>query len=174
MSNRKVMPGSDDASGSAPTSQAADRPCAVPAAQAYKIQNRHLERLAAVYVRQSTPQQVLEHRESTARQYALADLAVVLGWRQERVLVIDADQGQSGKTAASRLGFQRLLSEVTLDHVGLVLSLEMSRLARSCKDWHHLLELCAVFGTLIGDQDGVYDPSDPNDRLLLGLRSSFT
>ncbi len=106
-----------------------------------KIQPRHHDRLAVVYVRQSSPHQVREHRESTALQYGLADRAVALGWPRERVLVIDEDQGQSGRTAEGRQGFQRLLAEVGLDHVGLVLGIEMSRLARSCKDWHQLLEL---------------------------------
>jgi DNA invertase Pin-like site-specific DNA recombinase len=135
-----------------------------------KILDRHRERLALVYVRQLTPQQVLEHRESRERQYALADHAVALGWPRERVVVIDEDQGHSGKSAEGRGGFHRLLAEVTMDHAGIVLGLEMSRLARSNKDWHHLLEVCAVFGTLLGDQDGVYDPRDSNDRLLLGLK----
>jgi DNA invertase Pin-like site-specific DNA recombinase len=139
-----------------------------------KIQALHQDRLAVVYVRQSTPQQVLENRESTARQYALAGLASAWGWLASRVLVIDEDQGQSGRSADQRSGFQRLLTEVTLDHVGLILGLEMSRLARSNKDWHHLLELCALFGTLLADQDGVYDPSDPNDRLLLGLKGTMS
>jgi DNA invertase Pin-like site-specific DNA recombinase len=121
-----------------------------------KILVRHLERWAIIYVRQSTPQQVLEHKESRERQYALADLAVALGWPKERILIIDEDQGQSGKTSASRLGFQRILAEVTMDHVGIVFGLEMSRLSRSSKDWHHLLEVCALFGTLLADQDGVY------------------
>jgi DNA invertase Pin-like site-specific DNA recombinase len=138
-----------------------------------KIRDRHLDRLAIVYVRQSSPQQVVEHRESRERQYALADTAVALGWAKDRVQIIDDDQGLSGKTAASRLGFQRLLAEVTMGHVGLVLGLEMSRLSRCSKDWHHLLEVCALFGTLLADQDGVYDPQDSNDRLLLGLKSSF-
>ena len=151
-------------------------PCTEPVAVRLlptKIQATHQDRLAVVYVRQSTPQQVLENRESTARQYALAGLAAAWGWPAPRVLVIDEDQGQSGRSADHRAGFQRLLAEVTMDHVGLILGLEMSRLARSNKDWHHLLELCALFGTLLADQDGVYDPSDPNDRLLLGLNSSF-
>src|SRR5207253_11466813 len=108
-----------------------------------------------VYVRQSSPQQVVENRESTARQYALADQAAAWGWPAGRVVVIDEDQGQSGRGAEHRTGFQRLLAEVTMDHVGLVLGLEMSRLARSSKDWHHLLELCALFGVLLADQDGV-------------------
>ena len=118
--------------------------------RAAKIQDRHLERLAIVYVRQSSPHQVMEHPESRARQYALADHAVTLGWSKERVVVIDEDQGQSGQSAEQRTGFQRLLAEVTLDHVGLVLGLEMSRLARSSKDWHHLLEWCALCGTPVG------------------------
>lgn len=139
-----------------------------------KIADRHLERLAIVYVRQSTPQQVAERRESRARQYALAEYAVALGWPESRVLVIDEDQGQSGSDAEHRLGFQRLLAELTMNHVGLVLGLEMSRLARSSKDWHHLLEICALFGTLLGDQDGLYDPNDMNDRLLLGLKGTMS
>ena len=97
----------------------------------------------------------------------------MLGWPQERVLIIDEDQGRSAQSVEGRLGFQRLLAEVGLDHVGLVLGLEMSRLARSCKDWYQLLELCALFRTLLADQDGLYDPTDSNDRLLLGLRGSM-
>jgi DNA invertase Pin-like site-specific DNA recombinase len=125
--------------------------------------------LAVVYVRQSTPQQVEANTESTKRQYALAGRAEELGWPADRVLVIDDDQGRSGASAECRPGFQRLLAEVGLDHVGLILGLEMSRLARSCRDWHQLLELCAIFRTLLGDQDGLFDPTDHNDRLLLGL-----
>jgi len=139
-----------------------------------KIQPRHQDRLAVVYVRQSTPQQVLEHRESTALQYSLRRRAIEWGWPGERVLIIDEDQGQSGSSAQGRVGFQRLLAEVSLDHVGLVLGIEMSRLARSCKDWHQLLELCAVFGALLADQDGLYDPREYNDRLLLGLKGTLS
>lgn len=139
-----------------------------------KIREYHWTRLAIVYVRQSSPQQVQDHRESTARQYALVDRAVALGWPADRVLVIDEDQGQSGQSVAGRPGFQRLLAEVGLDHVGMVLELEMSRLARSCKDWHHLLELCGVFHTLLADADGLYDPTDYNDRLLLGLKGMMS
>ncbi len=139
-----------------------------------KIRDTHLDKLAIVYVRQSSAQQVLENRESTARQYALADYATALGWPADRVIVIDEDQGQSGTRADNRSGYQRLLAEVTLDHVGIVLGLEMSRLARSNKDWHHLLELCAIFGALLADQDGVYDSSDPNDRMLLGLKGTMS
>jgi DNA invertase Pin-like site-specific DNA recombinase len=139
-----------------------------------KITDGHLQRLAIVYVRQSTQQQVFEHRESTARQYALADRAVALGWPAAAVEVIDEDQGQSGSSAEGRSGFQRLLAEVSSDRVGLILGLEMSRLARSCKDWHALLELCAIYRTLLGDADGLYDPSHYNDRLLLGLKGTMS
>jgi len=139
-----------------------------------KIRAQHRDRLAVVYVRQSSPQQVLEHRESAALQYALRRRALDWEWPSERVLVIDEDQGHTATTAEGRMGFQRLLAEVSLDHVGLVLGIEMSRLARSCKDWHHLLELCAVFGTLLADQDGLYDPREYNDRLLLGLKGTLS
>jgi len=137
-----------------------------------KVAAGHLQRKAIVYIRQSTAQQVLEHRESADRQYSLVQRAVLLGWSQERVEVVDEDQGRSGQTAEGRLGFQYLLAEIGLDHVGIILGLEMSRLARSNKDWHQLLELCALFHTLLADQDGLYDPTDYNDRLLLGLKSS--
>jgi len=139
-----------------------------------KLKDCHLARQAIVYVRQSSPRQVAEHRESTARQYALAERAAKLGWPADRVTVIDDDQGQSGRSIAMRLGFQRLLAEVGLDHVGIIFGLEMSRLARSNKDWHQLLELCAVFGTLLADADGLYDPTDYNDRLLLGLQGMMS
>ena len=128
-----------------------------------KITAAHLAKLAIVYVRQSTPQQIAENRESLARQYALAQHATALVWPADRVVVIDDDLGLSGRTADGRPGFQRLLAEVTMDHVGLILGLEMSRLARSCKDWYQLLEVCAIFATLLADQDGLYDPADPND-----------
>lgn len=134
-----------------------------------KVKAWHASRAAIVYVRQSTPQQVAEHRESTARQYALVDRAVALGWPRSQVQVIDDDLGKSGQSVEGRPGFQRLLAEVALDHVGLILGLEMSRLARSCKDWHQLLELCARFRVLLADADGVYDPTEHADRLLLGL-----
>ena len=139
-----------------------------------KIKPVHLDRGAVVYVRQSTPQHIADHKESTERQYALKDHAIALGWPAERVLIIDEDQGQSGSSSMNRLGFQRLLAEVGLDHVGLILGIEMSRLARSCKDWHQLLELCGIFRTLLGDQDGIYDPTDFNDRLLLGLKGTMS
>lgn len=139
-----------------------------------KITDEHRRRLAIVYVRQSTQHQVLEHRESTARQYALADRAVDLGWPAAAVEVIDEDQGRSGSSVEGRSGFQRLLTEVSSDRVGLILGLEMSRLARSCKDWHALLELCAIYRTLLADADGLYDPSQYNDRLLLGLKGTMS
>lgn len=139
-----------------------------------KIHPHHLERLAVVYVRQSTLQQVLDHQESTRLQYGLANRAQDLGWSQERVLVIDDDLGKSGASAEGREGFQRLVAEVGLNHVGLILGVEMSRLARSSKDWHQLLEICALFGTLIADLDGIYDPSQYNDRLLLGLKGTMS
>jgi len=139
-----------------------------------KLQTHHLERSAIVYVRQSTAQQVLEHQESAARQYALVHRAGELGWPAGQIAVIDEDQGQSGCTADGRLGFQRLLAEVSLNHVGIILGIEMSRLARSNKDWHQLIELCAIFRTVLADQDGLYDPTDYNDRLLLGLRGMMS
>src|SRR5438270_1181720 len=142
--------------------------------RAEKIRASHLERLAVVYVRQSTVQQVLEHQESTRLQYGLVSRAEALGWATERVLVIDDDLGKSGASAQNRAGFQRLVSEVSLDHVGIIFGVEMSRLARSNKDWHQLLELCALFHTLICDLDGVYDPAQYNDRLLLGLKGTMS
>jgi DNA invertase Pin-like site-specific DNA recombinase len=135
-----------------------------------KIGPQQLDRLAVVYIRQSSPQQVLDHRESRARQYALADYAQALGWPRERILVIDEDQGQTATTAEQRRGFQRLVTEVTLKHVGLILGLEMSRLCRSNRDWAYLSDVCGVFDTLLGDQDGIYDPNDVNDRMVLGLK----
>ena len=139
-----------------------------------KIRNTHLDRLAMVYIRQSSPQQVLENRESRERQYALAQFAQRLGWSAERVVIIDDDQGLSGKTADLRSGFQRLMTEVSLNHVGMVLGLELSRLSRSNKDWHQLIDVCGIFNTLLCDQDGVYDPLDSNDRLLLGMKGAMS
>lgn len=139
-----------------------------------KVHNLHLERLAIVYVRQSSTKQVEENTESTQLQYKLVDRAAAFGWPAARIEVIDEDLGVSGRSIEGRSGFQRLLTEVSLEHVGMVLGIEMSRLARSCRDWHQLLELCAVFGTLLGDADGVYDPRDYNDRLLLGLKGTMS
>lgn len=139
-----------------------------------KIAARHLERKAFVYVRQSSLAQIQHHRESTQRQYALRERAVTLGWRTEQVETIDEDQGQSGASADNRGGFRRLVSEVALGSVGTVLGLEVSRLARSCADWYRLLEVAALAGTLIVDEDGVYDPNHYNDRLLLGLKGTLS
>lgn len=139
-----------------------------------KVTAEHLRRLAYLYVRQSSLRQVVEHRESTARQYALQRRAQALGWSAEQILVIDEDQGLSGASAAARTGFQRLVADVGLGRVGLVMGLEVSRLARSSTDWHRLLEICALAETLILDEDGVYDPSHFNDRLLLGLKGTMS
>jgi DNA invertase Pin-like site-specific DNA recombinase len=139
-----------------------------------KVTQTHLERSAYLYVRQSTLRQVLENTESTVRQYALRERAIALGWPVEQIVVIDGDQGQSGASANDRVGFQTLVAEVGLGHVGIVLGLEVSRLARNNSDWHRLLEICALSGTLILDEDGVYDPTAFNDRLLLGLKGALS
>jgi DNA invertase Pin-like site-specific DNA recombinase len=139
-----------------------------------KVTSAHLSRLAYLYVRQSTLRQVLENTESTHRQYALRERAVALGWPLDRIIVIDSDLGQSGASAADREGFQRLVTEVSLGRVGIVLGLEVSRLARNSTDWHRLLELCALSDTLILDEDGLYNPAHFNDRLLLGLKGTMS
>jgi DNA invertase Pin-like site-specific DNA recombinase len=139
-----------------------------------KVTAGHLQRQAMLYVRQSTLHQVFENTESTARQYALRERAIALGWPTEQIVVIDQDLGQSGASAADREGFQRLVAEVGLGRVGLVMGLEVSRLARSSLDWHHLLEMCAMTGSLILDEDGLYDPATFNDRLLLGLKGTMS
>lgn len=139
-----------------------------------KVRLTHLKRDAYLYVRQSTVRQVFENTESTKRQYALRQRAVALGWPIEQVHVIDTDLGQSGASAVDREGFKQLISEVSLGHVGVVLGLEVSRLARNCMDWHRLLELCALTDALILDEDGLYDPNDFNDRLLLGLKGTMS
>ncbi len=139
-----------------------------------KVTASHLQRDAYLYVRQSTLRQVLENTESTKRQYALRDRAVALGWPLERIVVIDSDLGQSGASAADREGFQKLVAAVGMGQVGIVLGLEVSRLARSSSDWHRLLEICALTQTLILDEDGIYDPSHFNDRLLLGLKGTMS
>jgi DNA invertase Pin-like site-specific DNA recombinase len=139
-----------------------------------KIQSTHCDRIAFVYVRQSTPLQVIENRESTERQYHLRERAIELGWPSSRVEVIDEDQGRSGSTAAHRSGFQRLAAEVVLGKVGMVLMLEASRLARNNSDWYRLIEICGVSGTLIADEGAVYNPREPNDRLLLGVKGTLS
>ena len=139
-----------------------------------KVSASHLKRSAYLYVRQSTMRQVLENTESTQRQYALRQRAVALGWPDERIIVIDTDLGQSGASAADREGFQKLVAEVGMGRAGIVLGLEVSRLARNSTDWHRLLEICALSNTLILDEDGVYDPAHFNDRLLLGLKGTMS
>lgn len=139
-----------------------------------KIQPDHLRRQAFIYVRQSTLGQVRDHTASTARQYDLTRCAQDLGWPHEHIVVIDEDQGRSGASATERSGFQHLVAEVGLGHAGAVFSLEASRLARRSSDWHRLLEICAISGTLVIDEDGVYDPSQYNDRLLLGFKGAMS
>lgn len=139
-----------------------------------RITCQHLERDAYLYIRQSTPRQVLENTESTQRQYALRDRALALGWPLERIHILDTDLGKSGSHAVGRDGFQKLVSEVALSKAGLVMGLEVSRLARNSADWHRLIELCSLAGTLILDEDGIYDPANFNDRLLLGLKGTFS
>ena len=139
-----------------------------------KVTAAHLQRTAYLYIRQSTLRQVLENTESTQRQYALRQRALTLGWPEERIIVIDHDQGQSGASVVDREGFQRLVAEVGLGKAGIVMGLEVSRLARNCADWHRLLEICALTGTIILDEDGIYDPGHFNDRLLLGLKGTMS
>ena len=142
--------------------------------ESLKVQPHHLERSAYLYVRQSSMRQVIENIESTKRQYALRGRAIALGWRDDQIIVIDNDQGESGASAAWREGFQRLVTDVGMGHAGIVMGLEVSRLARNNADWHRLLEICALADTLILDEDGVYDPASFNDRLLLGLKGTMS
>ena len=139
-----------------------------------KVSASHLKRNAYLYVRQSSLRQVFENSESTERQYALRQQAIALGWPVEQVIVIDTDLGQSGASSVDREGFQRLVAEVGLGKAGIVLGLEVSRLARNSTDWHRLLEICALSDTLILDEDGIYDPAHFNDRLLLGLKGTMS
>lgn len=139
-----------------------------------KVQSHHLERDAYLYIRQSSMKQVIENIESTKRQYALRARATALGWAEDRIIVIDSDQGESGASAAWRGGFRRLVTDVGLGRAGIVMGLEVSRLARNNADWHRLLEICALANTLILDEDGVYDPTNFNDRLLLGLKGTMS
>jgi len=139
-----------------------------------KVTAEHLKRAAYLYIRQSTLRQVFENTESTQRQYALRRRALTLGWPEERIVVIDEDQGQSGASTTEREGFQRLVADVGLGKAGIVMGLEVSRLARNCADWHRLLEICALTHTLILDEDGLYDPGHFNDRLLLGLKGTMS
>ena len=139
-----------------------------------KVQSHHLERDAYLYIRQSSMRQVMENVESTKRQYDLRGRAIGLGWHEDQIVVIDSDQGESGASASWREGFQRLVSDVGMGRAGIVMGLEVSRLARNNADWHRLLEICALADTLILDEDGVYDPANFNDRLLLGLKGTMS
>ena len=142
--------------------------------ESLKVQPRHLERGAYLYIRQSSMRQVIENVESTKRQYALRERAIALGWRDDHIIVIDNDQGESGASASWRESFQRLVTDVGMGHAGIVMGLEVSRLARNNADWHRLLEICALADTLILDEDGVYDQTGFNDRLLLGLKGTMS
>ena len=139
-----------------------------------KVTAEHLKRDAYLYIRQSSLRQVLENTESTERQYALRRRAIALGWHEEQIIVIDHDQGHSGASTLEREGFQRLVADVGLGKAGIVMGLEVSRLARNCADWHRLLEICALSQSLILDEDGLYDPAHYNDRLLLGLKGTMS
>ena len=139
-----------------------------------KVLARHLKRDAYVYVRQSSLRQVLENTESTERQYALQQRAIALGWKGDQIIVVDSDLGQSGAASVDREGFQRLVTDVGMGRAGIVMGLEVSRLARNNADWHRLLEICALADTLILDEDGIYDPAHFNDRLLLGLKGTMS
>lgn len=139
-----------------------------------KIQATHRERQAIVYIRQSDPKQVLKNRESGVNQRALRERLLELGWKKNQVVLIDEDQGQSGKHAVARAGFQALVADVSLRKVGVIMGYEVSRLSRNNADWQQLLQLCALFDTLIGDADGIYDPRDFNDRLLLGIKGTIS
>jgi DNA invertase Pin-like site-specific DNA recombinase len=146
----------------------------LPDTAASKVTAAHLSRTALLYVRQSSLKQVIHNTESAIRQYDLRGKAVSLGWAADQITVIDIDQGHSGASAADREGFQHLVAEVSLGRAGIVLGLECSRLARNSADWHQLLELCGMTGTLICDEDGLYDPRNFNDRLLLGMKGQLS
>jgi|TARA_B100001971_G_scaffold110914_1_gene101811 DNA invertase Pin-like site-specific DNA recombinase len=139
-----------------------------------KIKATHLNRLAVVYLRQSDPKQVRENRESAVNQRALQERLREFNWKQNQISIVDGDQGKSAKHAEGREGFQTLVADVGLGKIGIIMGYEVSRLARNCADWHRLLELCALFDTLIGDSDGIYNPRDFNDRLLLGLKGTMS
>src|SRR5512143_1228991 len=139
-----------------------------------KIRPAHLRRQAVVYIRQSSPHQVRNNRESSSRQYALVERARALGWPAKAVEIIDEDQARSATIATHRQGFKALLAEIGAGQVGVVLALEASRLARSSVDWHRLVEICVVTKTLLADESAVYDPRDPNDRLLLGVKGTLS
>ena len=139
-----------------------------------RIQRQHLDRAAYVYLRQSSPRQVIEHLESQRRQYDLVSWATSAGWSNERIVVIDEDQGKSASSAKTRPGFARLIAAVAQGLVGIVIALEVTRLSRNSPDWHHLLYLCRFTGTLIADEHTIYDPDHASDRLVLGIRGQMS
>ena len=134
----------------------------------------HLSLLAVIYIRQSSPHQALTNQESLRLQYALKQLALELGWREDQILIIDSDQGQTASTTGGRQGFKELVTMVSLGQVGIILSIEVTRLSRNCSDWYPLLDICGYRNCLIGDRDGIYDPSTINGRLLLGLKGQIS
>src|SRR5438445_6165129 len=142
--------------------------------QQNKFTPAHLRRQALIYIRQSSPQQVRSHQKSRERQYALVERAVALGWTPETIDTIDDDQGRSGTSAVHRPGFKKLVADISAGQVGIVLALEASRLARSSADWHRLIEICSITRTLLADDGAVYDPREPNDRLLLGVKGTLS
>jgi DNA invertase Pin-like site-specific DNA recombinase len=138
------------------------------------VSTQHLSRKAIIYIRQSTPHQVLTNQESLKLQYALRERALALGWHAADIEIIDADLGLTGAAAGHRAGFKELLTKVTLGQVGIILSSEVTRLSRNCSDWYPLLDLCGFKGCLIADREGIYDPATPNGRLLLGLKGTLS
>jgi len=139
-----------------------------------KVTKEHLTREAVAYIRQSSGRQVRNNQESGQRQYGLVGRAASLGWSARRIKTIDEDQGRTGTTAVHRNGFKKLMADISAGHVGIVLALEASRLARSSADWHRLVEICVITQTLLADEGAVYDPRDPNDRLLLGVKGTIS
>src|SRR5436309_10133649 len=138
------------------------------------VSPQHLQRKALIYIRQSTPHQVLSNQESLRLQYALQQRAIDLGWRPEDIEIIDADLGMTGASGSHRLGFQEVVARVTLGEVGIILSVDVTRLSRNCSDWYPLLDVCGYRGCLIADRDGIYDPGSANGRLLLGLKGQLS
>lgn len=138
------------------------------------ITAEHLSRKAVIYIRQSSPYQVLSHQESLRLQYALRQRAISLGWHETEIETIDADLGLTATSIQHREGFQTLFARVALGEIGMILSIAVTRLCRNCSDWFPLLDLCSYKGCLIADHDGVYDPGSPNGRLLLGLKGQLS
>src|SRR5437870_3323098 len=138
------------------------------------VSQAHLQRKALIYIRQSTPHKVLSNQESLRLQYALQQRAIDLGWRPEDIEIIDADLGMTGASAAHRMGFQEVVTRVTLGQVGMILSVDVTRLSRNCSDWYPLLDVCGYRSCLIADRDGIYDPGSANGRLLLGLKGQLS